>query len=193
MNIFKKKTKPQTPYLIDRGLAHQGITKVVMKYAEALRKEPDMLSFFLYVARKDTDMALFQLCPTAFARMHGRKKGNLGFSLYLTEKSLGEYYDRFVKAGVSGAFSREDGVVDNPGSPAEKGPYHIIDFGYDAEAASAVITGLVKEVFGLEMDNVCFLFQLFDLDDEAGCRESTARFDTEGNKTEMSGFEQDLF
>ena len=193
IGLFKK--KQEVPILpIDKSLAREGFTSTIRIFSNAqIELESDFI--YLYVVEYEMDKPLACLSTTYFAQSGNQTKNvPQGFSMFLTEQSLGSAYDSFLRSSVSQLFRKGNGRVAQPnGENDYKGTYYGRDFGYDAEAMSAVIVLLLEEVFYLRPEDVCLKIQLLSFEGITSGQESTATFDAGGNRITSSGFQQDLF
>lgn len=156
--------------------------------------EPDIILIYLYVMENKPGNSLCYMSTTFFAKINNHpKQPEQGFSIFFNKTMLEDLYDKFVNSEVTKVFTKEKGIIDSPECLREKCEYYIKGFGYDAEAASAVISLLLKEVFSVEPEDVTLHIQLFGWDEEKDGQESTVDLDDKGNVVARSGFKHDLF
>ena len=194
MGLFNRKEVNASKMPVNKSLAAPGFTATIERFAEAQKKsEPDILPIFLYVNDNKSGNALCFFSTTFFARSNNNGEFEPGFSMYLNKEYLGGAFEAFKNSEIFKVFSEEKGVVEFPGQPTKKDVFYIKDFGYEAEAASAVIVGLLKEVFHVRQEDITLQIYLFSYKEEQDDSESTADFDALGNKIASAGFHQDLF
>lgn len=189
LGIFKKKQQEAPALPIDKAAARQGFTSTVRIFADAQQKLGDAdASIFLYVQPTDSpDKCLILACSTFLAGLGDALED--GLTIYFTEDRLGDDYDSFLQSSVSKLFRKGKGETPE----GYKGIYYVRDFGYDAEAVSAVIVLLLEEVFHLRPEEVCMQIQLLSFEGATAGKESTVTFDADGSRVASSGFDQDLF